>query len=66
MPLIGRIYEWIFAPTTYYSIDTALMFQEAVHNAVFEVVDCMTAAKGVRALSEAERKPILKKFSASA
>src|SRR5258708_6635574 len=66
MPLIGRIYERIFAPSTYYSIDTALMFQQSVHNAVLEVIDCMTAHKGVRALSESERKPILKKFAASA
>jgi hypothetical protein len=47
-------------------MDTALMFQESVHNAVLEVVDCITAAKGIRALTEAERKPILKAFAASA
>jgi len=66
MPLIGWIYERIFAPTTLYAIDTALMFEEAVRRAVLEVVDCMTEAKGVRALSEAERKPILKRFAALA
>ncbi|HXI40974.1 MAG TPA: hypothetical protein VNH83_13405 [Bryobacteraceae bacterium] len=66
MPLIGHVYERIFAPTTYYSIDTGLMFQQSVHNAVLEVIDCMTANKGVRALTETERKPILKKFAASA
>lgn len=66
MPLVGRIYELIFAPPTYYALDTALMFQDAVHNAVLEVMDCVTANKGVRALSEAERKPILKRFAASA
>jgi hypothetical protein len=66
MPLIGRIYERIFAPTTFYSVDTALMFQDAVHNAVLEVIDCITADKGVRALSEDERKPILKSFSTTA
>jgi len=65
MPLIGALYEKIFAPTTFYSFDTALMFQDAVHNAVLEVVDSMTANKGIRALSEAERKPTLKTFSAS-
>jgi hypothetical protein len=64
MPLVGWAYERIFAPATYYAIDTALMFQDAVHYAVLEVVDCVTANKGVRALSEAERKPILKKFTA--
>jgi hypothetical protein len=45
---------------TYYRVDTALMFQEAVHAAVLEVIDGMTSAKGIRALSELERKPILR------
>jgi len=62
MPLVGTIYEWIFAPATYYAVDTALMFQDAVNNAVQEVIDCVTAEKGVRALTEAERKPIMKNF----
>jgi hypothetical protein len=66
MPLVGWLYERIFAPPTYYAIDTALMFQQAVHNAVLEVIDCVTANKGVRTLTEAERKPILKSFGASA
>ena len=66
MPLIGRIYERIFAPTTFYSTDAALMFQEAVHNAVLEVIDGMISAKGLRALSDLERKPILKAFAQSA
>jgi hypothetical protein len=65
MPLIGWVYERIFAPETYYSVDTALMFQDAVHKAVLDVVDCMTTQNGLRALSEAERKPIMKKFAAS-
>jgi hypothetical protein len=46
----------------YYQIDTALMFQESVRNAVNEVIDGITTAKGIRALSEAERKPILRGF----
>ena len=62
MPLVGAIYERIFAPATYYAIDTALMFQETVHNAVLEVFDCVTAAQGVPALTEAERKPIMTRF----
>jgi hypothetical protein len=66
MPLIGWIYERIFAPPTFYAVDTALMFQDAVHNAVLEVMDCITTSKGVRALTEAERKPILKRFGPSA
>lgn len=48
---------------TYYRIDTALMFQEAIHAAVLEVIDGMTSARGIRALSELERKPILRKLT---
>jgi hypothetical protein len=59
MPLIGRIYERIFAPATFYAMDTAFMFQKAVHQAIQEVIECMKANKGVRALTEAERKPIM-------
>jgi hypothetical protein len=65
-PLFGRLYERLFSPPTFYKIDTALMFQQTVHNAVLEVIDAMTAAKGLRGLSEIERKPILKTFARSA
>ena len=62
IPVIGFIFQVFIRPTTYYKIDTALMFQQAVHAAVLEVVDEMTKAKGIRALSELERKPILREF----
>lgn len=62
IPVIGRLYEWLFKPVTYYRIDTAHMFQQAVHSALLEVIDGLTSAKGIRALSEAERKPILKQY----
>jgi hypothetical protein len=51
-----------FAPITYYRIDTELMFQSAVHSAVLEIVDRITEKRGVRALSESERKPIMRDF----
>lgn len=38
IPLIGALYQRIFNPPTYYRLDTALMFQESVRNAVMEVV----------------------------
>jgi len=47
---------------TYYQMDTAQMFQKAIHNAVLEAVDTVTNAKGIRALSETERKPIMREF----
>lgn len=49
-------------PMTYYKADTAIMFRTAVHQAVLEVVDEYTKAKGLRLLSEGERKPILRDF----
>lgn len=62
IPVIGRIFERFSPSATYYKIDTALMFQQAIHAAVMEVIDGMTKAKGLRALSESERKPILRDF----
>lgn len=59
IPLIGVLYEVIFAPATYYRIDTALMFQEAVRTAVMEAVDSLMTQKGLRKLSEPERQPRL-------
>ena len=47
---------------TYYKVDTAMMFRESVQNAVFEVIDDLTTAKGVRPLSELERKPVMRNF----
>jgi hypothetical protein len=63
IPLIGRFYEWVFAPNTWYKMDTALMFQEAVRKAVLEVIDGLTSTKGIRALSELERKPIMRELT---
>ena len=66
MPLVGPLYERIFAPATFYAMDTALMFQKAVHQAVLDVIESITAAKGIRALTESERKPVMRRFGASA
>lgn len=62
IPVLNVI-AYLLSPTyTHYKIDTALMFQSATHSAVLEVVDSITASKGVRQLSEGERKPLLKGF----
>ena len=63
IPIFGALYERIFRPETYYKTDTALMFQEAVRHAVLEVIDQMMSAKGIRALTELERKPVLVQFA---
>lgn len=60
MPLIGPIYAQAFKPTTYYSLDTALMFQESVRRAVSEVIGDLRSAQGLRALSPDEERPQLR------
>ncbi|MHB1957464.1 MAG: hypothetical protein ACYCO5_00340 [Acidobacteriaceae bacterium] len=62
IPFFGSLYEKIFKPSTYYQTDTTLMFQSVVHAAVLEVVDQLMSANGVRALTELERKPIMREF----
>lgn len=65
IPYIGFIFRLIASvakPTTYYRIDTALMFQSATHGAVLSALDAVTSAKGVRTLTENERKPIMRDF----
>jgi hypothetical protein len=59
LPIVGTLYQVLFRPATFYKIDTALMFQQSVHSAVMEVLDEMATAKGVRALTELERKPVM-------
>jgi len=62
IPMIGWLMKRLFLPATYYRIDTASMFRLAINNSVQEVIDRMMQAKGLRALTELERKPILREF----
>jgi len=59
IPFVGPALVRALRPLTYFRLDTALMFQESVHAAVLEVLDERTSAKGLRMLSELERKPTL-------
>lgn len=62
MSLIPFMGDWLtkhLMPDTYYKKDTTIMFQESVGGAVQEALDQQTSAKGIRALSESERKPIM-------
>ena len=64
LPFIGPIVMRFIKPLTYYKIDTALMFQSATHGAVLEALDGLTNAKGIRPLTESERKPVMRDFFA--
>lgn len=62
VPIFGRVYRWLFARETYYSVDTMLMYQSLVSAVVTECVDKVTTAKGLRALTEDEKTPVMKDF----
>jgi hypothetical protein len=47
---------------TFYQRDNLIMFQTAVHASVQEVLAEFIEAKGLKPLSEAERKPVMREF----
>lgn len=63
IPIVGPLYERIFHPVTFYKIDTALMFQESIRSAVSEALDKIMNDKGIRALTEEEKAPIMSELS---
>ena len=62
VPIVGAIYRGLFAPDTYYRLDTLLMLRAAVHSAMMEAIDGLTTQKGLRALTDDERKPVFNKL----
>ncbi|CAL2093339.1 conserved protein of unknown function [Tenacibaculum sp. 190524A02b] len=59
IPFVGKWIAEMWFPITYYRVDTASMFMSYAQNSVLKVIDDITNDKGVRALTEAERKPML-------
>ncbi|MEK7315657.1 MAG: hypothetical protein AAB011_05715 [Candidatus Eisenbacteria bacterium] len=59
VPILGWVYERLFAPVTFYRLDTASMFRTTVQQAVLEALDALTTQKGLKALAPEERKPTL-------
>jgi len=64
VPVIGIPIRLFVRPVTYYTFDTACMFQTAIDGAVKETLDGVCKAKGVRAPTESERKPLMREFYA--
>lgn len=60
VPVLGWIYNTIFGPVTYYSLDTALMFQESVRRAVNEVIEGVLSARGLRVLTDEQKRPTIR------
>ena len=63
IPVLGWIYQKVFNPNTFYSLDTALMFQESIRRAVNDVIDGLLDEKGLRALSDEMKKPTIRDLS---
>jgi len=64
LPIIGFFVRNFLQPVTYYKVDTGLMFQTVTHSAVTEALDKMLSGIGSKALSDVERKPVMRDFFA--
>lgn len=58
IPFVGNSLEQLFYPKTYYHVDTEEMFKNCIHHNVMATIDGITKEKGIRGLTELERKPI--------
>ena len=59
VPFIGKWLTQKLYPITYYRIDTASMFMTYAQSSVLKVIEDITNDKGVRALTETEKRPVL-------
>lgn len=60
LPILGPIISNANQYDTYYKLDTDAMFRASVQQAVSMAIDQITKAKGIRELTELERKPDLR------
>lgn len=60
IPFLGPLIVRAFRPTTYFRLDSSLMFQESIHLSILEILDQVIEVSGLRILSEVDRKPILR------
>lgn len=58
IPFIGSYIAKFSASKTYFQMDTESMFKESIRACVNEAIDAITKAKGIRGLSELDKKPI--------
>lgn len=57
IPVFGKLLQHAIFGKTFYQLDTEAMVKGIIQNSVLEVIDGITQAKGLRGLSELERKP---------
>jgi hypothetical protein len=57
IPVIGTLYARFLRPVTYYSEDSRLIFEEAVHRVVLRHVETLTTVSKLPPLTEDQKKP---------
>jgi len=60
IPYVGKWLDRMWFPMTYYKVDIASMFMTYCQSSVLKVIDDISKEKGMRSLSEDQRKPMLK------
>lgn len=60
LPLIGPQFKKSRDYKSIYKLDVESMFRSSVHTSVLQAIERMTTAKGIRGLTEDEKKPTLK------
>jgi hypothetical protein len=55
MPFFGAVFEKFFRPTTYYSEDTRIMFEETVHRVVIDVISGILTANAMLPLTPEQK-----------
>jgi hypothetical protein len=62
LPFLSLLAKAMVKPWTYYRADTLSMFQTATHQAVMEVLDELVKGGSIKALPDADRKPVMREF----
>jgi hypothetical protein len=60
LPIVGPQFKKSRDYKSIYKLDIEEMFRNSVHTSVLEAIDRITTAKGIRGLTEDEKKPTLK------
>lgn len=63
-PLVGRVYQRLFNPVTYYSEDTRLMFEDTVHRTVVQIVEGILTVNKMPPIPADQVKPRLRSANA--
>jgi hypothetical protein len=61
-PIVSYFYEKYFRAITFYRFDLACMFQKSVQSAVEKIIDEISTEKGIKPLSELERRPVMREL----